>query len=77
MPKEIKKEPVEEYDGTYVCFICSESVPVEEWSVKSTSSAALIDTIDLTSGSEGVGRRKDEEDAKECDTRNDLACEHS
>ena len=42
---------------------------VEEWSVKSTSSAAVIDTIDRTSGSEGVGRRKDEEDAKECDVQ--------
>ena len=84
MPEEIKKEPVEEDDGTYVCFICAESVGgrdalqcsqcqsnpfhracvaeypgfasrglhgkqiVEEWSVKSTSSAAVIDTIDLT-----------------------------
>ena len=26
MPEEIKKEPVEEDDGTYVCFICAESV---------------------------------------------------
>ena len=26
MPEEIKEEPVEEYDGSYVCFICSKSV---------------------------------------------------
>ena len=26
MLEEIKKEPVEEDDGTYVCFICAESV---------------------------------------------------
>ena len=97
MPEETKEEPVEEYDGTYVCFICSESVrgrdalqcsqcqsnpfhracvakypgwaescatcggqTIEDWSLKSTSSAAPIDMIDLRSGSEGLGRRKDD-----------------
>ena len=50
---------------------------VEEWSVKSTSSAAEIDTIDRTSGSEGVGRRKDEEDAKECDVECSMVCARS
>ena len=104
MPEEIKEEPVEEYDGSYVCFICSKSVrgrdalqctqcqsnpfhrtcvakypslaescatcggkTIEDWSLKSTSSAAPIDMIDLRSGSEGLGRRKDEENAKECE----------
>ena len=113
MPEEIKEEPVEEYDGTYVCFICSKSVrgrdalqcsqcqsnpfhracvakypgwaescatcegqTIEDWSLKSTSSAAPIDMIDLRSGSEGLGRRKDEENAKECDVRNLAARVH-
>jgi hypothetical protein len=94
MPEETKEEPVEEYDGTYVCFICSESVrgrdalqcsqcqsnpfhracvadsvfaktcatcgrqTVEEWSLKSTSSAAPIDMIDLRSGSGGLGEEE-------------------
>jgi hypothetical protein len=114
MPEEIKEELVEEYDGTYVCFICSKSVrgrdalqcsqcqsnpfhracvakypgwaescatcgrqTIEDWSLKSTSSHAPIDMIDLTSGSEGPGRRKDEEDAKECDVRNLAARVHA
>jgi hypothetical protein len=63
---------VADYPGcAKTCATCGRQT-VEEWSLKSTSSA---DTIDPTSGSGGIGRRKDEGDVIECDVRNDPACE--